>query len=138
MVYTSEIPDSSLWQAGLVQCCTDPIPSLVSIPRNLDSLLSLSRLNHRLPWGQAHPEVMQGTTEFHHHIADAVLPQPDAVFHDAAAPDAPVHRLDPQAAMVQGLVRELLLHRQLLATGVLRRHEDLDLGQRKRQEAQIL
>ena len=32
--------------------------------------LSLSRLNHRLPRGQAHPEVVQGTTEFHHQIAD--------------------------------------------------------------------
>ena len=42
--------------------------------------LSLSRLNHWLPWAQAHPEVMQGTTEFHHEIADAVLPQADAVF----------------------------------------------------------
>jgi hypothetical protein len=28
--------------------------------------LSLSRLNHRLPRGQAHPEVVQGTAEFHH------------------------------------------------------------------------
>ena len=40
--------------------------------------------------------------------------------------------------MTQGLVRELLLQRQLLATGFLRRHEDLHLGQRERQEAQIL
>ena len=26
--------------------------------------VSLSRLNHGLPWAQAHPEVMQGTAEF--------------------------------------------------------------------------
>jgi len=39
---------------------------------------------------------------------------------------------------VQCLIRSLLLHRQLLATGLLGRHEDLDLRQRKRQEAQIL
>src|SRR6266849_3080050 len=58
--------------------------------------LSLSRLNHRLPWGQAHPEVVQGTTEFHHEIADPVFPQPDPVFHDAAALDAAVDMLDPQ------------------------------------------
>jgi hypothetical protein len=44
------------------------------------SYLSLSRLNHRLPRGQTDPEVMQGTAEFHHEIADAVLPQPDPVF----------------------------------------------------------
>ena len=37
--------------------------------------LSLSQLNHRLPWGQTHPEVMQGTADLHHEIADAVLPQ---------------------------------------------------------------
>jgi hypothetical protein len=42
--------------------------------------LSLSRLNHRLPRGQAHPEVVQGTAEFHHEIADALLPQADPVF----------------------------------------------------------
>ena len=40
--------------------------------------------------------------------------------------------------MVQGLVSELLLQRQFLATGFLGRHEDLDLGQRQRQAAQIL
>ncbi len=38
---------------------------------------------------------MQGTTEFHHEIADAVLPQPDAVFHNAAALDAAIDMLDP-------------------------------------------
>src|SRR2546422_7558272 len=52
--------------------------------------LSLSRLNHRLPRRETHPEVMQGTTEFHHEIADAILPQPDAVFHNAAALDAAI------------------------------------------------
>ena len=45
--------------------------------------LSLSLLNHWLPWIQAHPEVVQGTTEFHHQIADAFLPQTDPVFHNA-------------------------------------------------------
>ncbi len=36
--------------------------------------LSLSRLNYWFPRGQAHPEVVQGTAEFHHQIADALLP----------------------------------------------------------------
>jgi len=36
--------------------------------------LSLSRLNHRLPWSQTHPKIVQGTTEFHHQIADARFP----------------------------------------------------------------
>ena len=37
--------------------------------------LSLSRLNYWLPRGQAHPEVVQGTAEFHHQITDALLPR---------------------------------------------------------------
>jgi hypothetical protein len=40
--------------------------------------------------------------------------------------------------MVQGLVGELLRQRQLLAAGFLGRHQDLDLGEREREEAQIL
>ena len=80
--------------------------------------LSLSRLNHGLPRGQADPEVMQGTAEFHHEIADAVLPQPDPVFDDAAALDAAVDMLDPQPTVVQGLVGPLLFQGELLAAGV--------------------
>jgi hypothetical protein len=51
---------------------------------------------------------MQGTTDFHYEIADAVLPQPDPVFHDAAALDAAVDMLDPQSTVVQGLIGSLL------------------------------
>ena len=81
---------------------------------------------------------MQGTTECHHEITDALLPQPDPVFHHATTLHATVDMLDPQPTVMQRLVGPLLLHRQLLAAGLLGRHEDLDLGQRKRQEAQIL
>ena len=81
---------------------------------------------------------MQGTAEFHHEIADAVLPQPDPVFDDTTALDAAVDMLDPQPTVVQGLVGPLLLQWQLLAAWFLRRHEDRHLGQRERQEAQIL
>ena len=100
--------------------------------------LSLSRLNHRLPRGQTDPEVMQGTTDFHHEIADAVLPQPEPVFDNAAALDATVDMLDPQPTVMQGLVGQLLFQGEFLAAGFLGRHEDLDLGQRERQEAQVL
>ena len=100
--------------------------------------LGLSRLNHWLPGRETHPEVMQGTTEFHDQIADAVLPQPDPVFDDAAALDAAVHMLDPQPTVVQSLVGQVLVQRQFLTTGFLGGHEDLDLGQRERQEAQVL
>ena len=76
--------------------------------------LSLSRLNHWLPRGQAHPEVVQGTAEFHHQIADALLPQADPVFHDATALDTAVDMLDPQPPLVERLVGQLLLQGQLL------------------------
>src|SRR5262244_1999223 len=93
--------------------------------------LSLSRLNHWLPWGQAHPEVVQGTTEFHHQIADALLPQTDPVFDDAAALDAAVDVLDAEPPLIEDLVGQLLLQRQLCPAGLLRRHEDLYLRERE-------
>jgi hypothetical protein len=100
--------------------------------------MSLSRLNHRLPRGQTHPEIMQGIAEFHHQIADALLPQANPVFHDATALDTAVDMLDPPPTLVQGLVGEVLLQRQLLAAGFLGRHEDLHLGQRAGHKAQVL
>ncbi len=71
---------------------------------------------------------MQGTTNFHHEIADAVLPQPDPVFDDAAALDTAVDMLDPQSTVMQGLVGPLLFPGEFLAAGFLRGHEDLHLG----------
>src|SRR5215510_4323795 len=100
--------------------------------------LSLSRLNHWLPRIQAHPEVVQGTAEFHHQITDSLLPQADPILHDTAALDTAVDMLDPQPTLVERLVGTVLLRRQLLAAGFLGRHEDRHLGQRERQEAQIL
>src|SRR6266436_2317935 len=76
--------------------------------------LSLSRLNHWLPRAQAHPEVMQGTADLHHHIADALLPEADPIFHNATALHATVDMLDPQPTLVQCLVRPLLLQGEIL------------------------
>jgi hypothetical protein len=70
--------------------------------------VSLSRLNHWLPRGQADPEVMQGAADFHRDIPDALLPQADPVFDDATALDAAVDMLDPQSAGVERLVGSLL------------------------------
>ena len=81
---------------------------------------------------------MQGTAQCHHAITDALLPQTDPVFHHATTLHAPVDMLDAEPALVQGLVGACLLPRQFLAAGFLGRHEELDLGQRQRQEAQIL
>src|SRR6266700_1326443 len=77
--------------------------------------VSLSRLNHRLPRGQAHPEVMEGTAEFHDQIANALLPQPDPVFDDTTAFDTTVDMRNPQPTLVQRLVRHVLLQRELRA-----------------------
>src|SRR4030095_9901396 len=100
--------------------------------------MSLSRLNHRLPRCKTHPEVMQGTAQFHHEITDTLLPQPDPVFDDATALDTAVHMLNPEPAVVQGLVGPLLFPCQSLAAWLLHRHEDRALGQLKRQKAQVL
>ena len=100
--------------------------------------MSLSRLNHWLPRDQAHPEVVQGTAEFHHQIADAFFLQADAVFDDTTTLDTPIDLLDPPPPLVQRLVRPLLLPRELLAAWLLGRHEDRHLRECERQEAQIL
>jgi hypothetical protein len=60
---------------------------------------------------------MQGTADLHHHIADALLPEADPIFHHATALHAPVDMLDAEPTLVQGLVGEVLLPRQLLAAG---------------------
>jgi hypothetical protein len=99
--------------------------------------LCFSRFNHRLPLGYTHPEVVQGTAQFSHEIADALLPQPDPVFDDATAFDTAVDMRAAQPAVVQGLIGRLLLQCQLLATWFLGRHEALHLGKRERQKAQI-
>ena len=81
---------------------------------------------------------MQCTADFHHEIANALLPQADPVFDDATAFDTTVDMLNAQPAIVQGLVGQLLFQGQFLAAWFLGRHEDLDLGEPKCQEAQIL
>src|SRR3989442_461111 len=116
-------------ESGAVVTVTEAdYPALTVLGEVASSMqqLSSSRLNHRLPGCETHPEVMQGTTEFHHEIADAVLPQPDPVFDDAAALDAAVHMHDPQPTVVQGLIGQLLFQGKFWAAGFLRRHEELD------------
>jgi hypothetical protein len=81
---------------------------------------------------------VEGTTDFHHDIADALLPQAEPVFDNATTLHAAVDMLDPEPTLVQRLVRPLLLQRKLVTAGFLRGHEDIHVGQRKGQEAQIL
>jgi hypothetical protein len=100
--------------------------------------LSSSRLNHGQPRVQAHPEIVQGTTELHHQVTDTLLPQAHPVFHDATPLDTTVDMLDPEPPLVERLVGQVLLQGQLRTTGLLRRHEDRHLREREGQEAQIL
>ena len=100
--------------------------------------MGLSRLNHWQPGLQAHPEIVQGTTELHHHVTDTLLPQAHPVFHNATPFDAAVDMRDPEPPLVERLVGQALLQCQLPTAGLLRRHEDRHLRERERQEGQIL
>ena len=46
--------------------------------------------------------------------------------------------LDPESPLVEHLVGQGLLQGELCTVGLLRRHEDLHLRERERQETQIL
>src|SRR5262245_30733101 len=85
--------------------------------------MSLSRLNHRYPRVHAHPEIVQGATEFHHQLTGARLPQAAPVLHDTAALDPAVDLREPPPPLVARLVRPVWLPLQLLAAGFLGRHE---------------
>ena len=61
---------------------------------------------------------MQGTAEFHDQITAALFPQTEPVFDDATTLHTPVDMLDAELAVVQGLVGQLRLSRQLLTSGV--------------------
>jgi hypothetical protein len=66
---------------------------------------------------------VQSTAQFHHQIADPLLPQADPVFDDAATLDTTVDMLDPQPTLVQHLVPPLLRQREILAAWLLGRHD---------------
>jgi hypothetical protein len=57
---------------------------------------------------------MQRTADFHHQIADAILPQAEPIFDDATALDTVVDMPDLQPAVGERLIGHVLLQRQLL------------------------
>jgi len=81
---------------------------------------------------------MQRTADFHDQIADARLPQAVRVVDDAAALHATVDVLDADAAAGNPSIGGFLRPREGSAPWLLGRHDDLDLIERERQEAQIL
>jgi hypothetical protein len=81
---------------------------------------------------------MQRTADFHHQIADALLPQPNPILDDATTLDTTIDMLNPKTAVMQRLVYSLLIQREQLTSWFLHRHEDLHFRQRERYKAQIL
>jgi hypothetical protein len=73
-----------------------------------------------------------------HQIAEAPLPEVQAIWHATTGLDAPVDRHDPSPASVQGLGGQFLLQGACLATGLLHGHADRHLGKRAHQQAQLL
>src|SRR5882724_7724181 len=96
------------------------------------------RLNHRLPWDETHPKVMQRTANFHHQIADAHLPEAVGVVHDTTAFDAAVDVLDTHATARDAPVGGFLRPCESPAPRLLGGHDDLDVVEREGQETEIL
>ena len=81
---------------------------------------------------------MQGTADVHHTIADAHLAEAARVVDYATALDAAVDVLDAHAAAGDTPIRGFLRARERSATRLPGGHDDVDLVERKRQEAKIL
>jgi hypothetical protein len=81
---------------------------------------------------------MQGTAGLHDQIADPCLSQAAGVMDDAAALDATVDVFDAHTSAGDAPIGRFLRVREGPAPWLPRRHDDLDLSQRERQEAEIL
>ena len=92
----------------------------------------------RLPRRQAEPKVMQRTADFHHQIVHTRFSQTARVLDNAAALDATVDVLDTNPTTRDPPIDRFLRPRELPTPGLLHGHDDLDLVERERQEAEIL
>jgi hypothetical protein len=81
---------------------------------------------------------MPRTTDFHDEITDACLPEAAGVVDDAAALDAAVDVLDAHPSAGDAPIRGFLRACEGPAPWLPRRHDDLYLVERERQEAEIL
>ena len=81
---------------------------------------------------------MQRTADFHDAIANAGLSETVGVTDDATALDAAIDMLDAHATTGDAPIRRFLCARERSSSRFPGRHDDLDLAERKRQEAQIL
>ena len=81
---------------------------------------------------------MQGTADFHHHIANACFPHADRLFEHAAAFDTAIDMFDAHPSPRDLSIARFLLRRQRFPAGLLRRLDDLYAIQCERLKAQIL
>jgi len=81
---------------------------------------------------------MQRTADFHDQIADARLPKAAGVVDDATALDTAVDVFDAHAATRDAPICSFLGAREGPASRLPGRHDNLDLIEGERQEAQIL
>jgi hypothetical protein len=63
---------------------------------------------------------MQGTAEFHHEIADTLLPQADPVLHNTAALDTAIDVLDAQPTLVSSWSRSFLVGMRIATSGSMK------------------
>jgi hypothetical protein len=81
---------------------------------------------------------MQRTADFHDQIAHAPLPEAAGVVDNTTALDAIVDVLDAHTPAGNAAIRGFLPACEGTASRLLGRHNDVDVRERKRQEAQIL
>jgi hypothetical protein len=81
---------------------------------------------------------VQCTADFHDQVADARLAEAAGVVDHTAALDAAVDVLDADAATCNASIGGVLAAREGSAAGLAGWHDELDLVERERQEAQIL
>jgi hypothetical protein len=81
---------------------------------------------------------MQRAADFHYPIADTRFAEAACVVHNATAFDAAVDMFDAHATARDALIRGFLRPREGAAPGLPGWHDDRDLVERERQEAQIL
>ena len=81
---------------------------------------------------------MQGTADFHHHVAYAVFPHPDRLFQHTTAFDTAIHMFDTHPASRELPVDRFLCGGQFFSTRLLRRLEDLHACQREPLKSEVL
>src|SRR5438128_3631445 len=81
---------------------------------------------------------MQGTADFHHHVAHPLFPHPDGLFEHAAAFDTAMYIFNAHPSPRYLAIARFLLLGQLLPARLLRRLEDVHALQREGLKTRVL